>query len=175
MSTPLSIRIKLERALVAYVNSRALPGTRLHSLTVVPGHTGVEPALPYLVCYVGQAPAHPDMPAELGIRSAQPVFHLKTSANDEERETTDARLEELDSILLEPLNPAAPWSDENKAAGRLLKFLNKPASGGDPRATDLRKFHAYDFYPADDSSSGGGDVWHDQRSFVCVCQPYDGS
>jgi hypothetical protein len=171
MSLP--IRIKLERALVRYLKSKAVAGTRLASISIVAGHTATEPELPYLVVYVGAAPPHPDLPAETGVRLCKPVFHLKTSASDEERAKADDRFEELDTFLMEPMNDNVGYSDENKAGGRLLAALNKPASGGDSRPVELRKFHAYDFTPADDQGAHQGAAWHDQRAFDCPCQPFD--
>lgn len=169
----IAIRNKLEKAIVSYLRGKARKGTRCASVGIVEGHTNTEPKLPYIVVFVGQAPPHPDMPAECGIRLATVVIHQKVSASDEERGRADERFEELDTFLMEPLDDAQPYSDENKAGGRLLAALNKPASGPDARPAELRKFHAYDFYPADDSAAHQGDAWHDQRTFTCPCQPFD--
>jgi hypothetical protein len=170
MSLP--IRLKLETGVFNFVKARAIAPARLASVTLVSGHASAEPDLPYLVIYCGGAVPHPDMAPELGIKLATVIAHLKTHATDEERARANDRLEELETLLMQPLDDNAPYSDDNKAFGRLLASLNKPA-GADTRPAELRQFHAYDFYPADDNSAFLPKAWHDQLVFSCVCQGFD--
>jgi hypothetical protein len=165
----LNLRRKLEKVCLAFLKANA--GKQLKNLTRLEGHENVEPDLPYLVCYVSDAKPHDDLPPECGVKTCSIVFHLKTSANDEERAKADARMSELEDTILAPLDDSAPISDENKLGGSFLSFANKPESGDDTRA--ITGIHVYDFFPADDLDSMDGEQWHDQLVLTATAQDFD--
>ncbi len=155
----MNIRRKLEVSVAHYLRT----AMARCGLTIVEGHTGAEPQLPYLVVYCGEGAPAEDLEGQ-GEWILSLVLHLKTSADDESRKAADARMEEVTEIMGKPEDPAEPISDENPAGGAIRLALNKPASGPDVRK--VRGIYLHQIWPADDRSQfEEGGAWHDQATY----------
>lgn len=163
------LRQKVVAALVGYCQANAAT-LGISSSKIVPQTSTSEPELDYWVIAVTRAERDPELPE---IWMLDVVVQLKSAGTPDgtERTAVDAKLDAMHTLLMQPPDDNATWSQNNPEAGVLLAALNKPASGTDSRA--VKPLHIYDLYPADDSSGSHEEGWVDTLRYTVRAQPMD--
>ena len=131
-----------------------------------------EPSTPFLAVQVETTP-DPDLP---GVASVQIILHLKTdgTAEDAQRNATDAILRDLLDVLIQPPDDNAAFTDANKEFAALRTFANKPG-GSDTRPTYRKPLHVYNLWLQSMPNAFDGDHWHDQIILAGHAQDMDDS
>ena len=152
----MTLKQKIETALLAYLQPLTEADQPLHSVPVISGHTNAKRKLPSVILYAERSAPNDAFPPGTGVYDIPVKAYILTQADDEDAAVQDSRVEAVQNRLND--------TDALRAA------LNAPAEN-----RPVAGLHIYDLI--ENPGEEGRDERHfgDVLNYTAICQGVDGA